>query len=288
MDDQTILVVGATGTQGGAVARALMEQTDANIQGLTRDASNPRALDLEERGISVVEGDLSDPERLTELFEDVDAVFGVTDFWEHGYDREIKHGRNLARAVEEAGIEHFVFSSVGGADRDSGISHFESKRRVEERIEELDLPVTILRPVFFLQNLEGMREQVVDGTLAMGLAPRVPLQMVDVENLGALAAQAFQNPDFYMGETIEVASDELTLQAAAVRLTEVIGRQVDAQHLSSSQVEAGMGEEYRVMFDWFNEHGYESDLTALRAEHDVDWTLFEAYLEREGWGKIEG
>ncbi len=232
-----------------------------------------------------MQGDLADRDRMLEVMADVDAVFGVTDFWEHGYEDEIQHGRNLVEAADEAGIEHLVFSSVGGAERDSGIAHFESKRVIEERIDDLGLPATILRPVFFMQNLEEMREGILDGTLAMGLAPHVPLQMLDVEDLGALVAQAFTNPEHYIDEAIEVASDELTLQAAAARFAAVAGRRVDAQHLAIEDVEAAAGEESAVMFEWFNEHGYEADLSQLRSDHDVDWTRFETYLRREGWGK---
>lgn len=285
MTPDDVLVVGATGTQGGAVVDALQAETEITVHALTRDSSKELPRSFEKTGISVVQGDLADRDRMLEVMQDVDAVFGVTDFWEHGYEDEVLHGTNLVEAADEAGVEHLVFSSVGGAERDSGIPHFESKRVIEEAIDDHGLPATILRPVFLMQNVEGMREAILDGTLAMGLAPHVPLQMLDVEDLGALAAQAFTHPDEYIGEAIEVASDELTLQAAAARFAAVTGRQVDAQHLSPEKLRAAAGEESVVMFAWFNEHGYEADLSQLRSDHEVAWTRFETYLQRAGWAK---
>lgn len=285
MVQRTVLVVGATGTQGGAVAEALLREDEVEVHALTRNPSSEPAEALDRAGATVVEGDLADRDRLRELLAAVDAAFGVTDFWEHGYETEVEHGVNLAEAADEAGLEHLVFSSVGGADRDTGIAHFDSKFEVEERIRELDLPATILRPVFFMQNFEGMREAILDGTLAMALAPGTPLQMVDAENLGELAARALDEPERYVGEAIEVAGDELTLQATAARFADLTGVPVRGHHLSLEELREAMGEEYETMFRWFNEAGYEADLTALRADHDVAFTRLEAYLEREGWAK---
>lgn len=281
-----ILVTGATGTQGGSVARSLLRRDDVTVHGLTRDASSQDAKEAEQAGVRLVEGDLSDREALVEIVDGMDAVFGVTDFWEHGYDDEVEQGVNLVEAVEDVGLEHLVFSSVGGAERDTGIAHFDSKREIEERIEQVGVPSTILRPAFFMQNLEGMREMIVGGDLAMGLEPGRGLQMVDIMDYGGLVAEAFGDPERYVGMRLEVASDEVTLQGAAARFSDVMGIDVRANALSMEELEASQGEEYAVMFRWFNEEGYKADLGSLRAEHEVSWNRLETYLEREGWGKV--
>lgn len=277
---QSVLVVGATGRQGGAVADHLLD-TDIEVHALTRDPDGEAAQALDQRGATLVEGDLEDRDALETAIENVDGVYGVTNFWEHGYDDEVEQGRNLAEAADAAGVDQFVFSSVGGAERDTGIAHFDSKYGIEERIRELDLPATIVRPVFFMQNFAGMRDDITGGTLALGLDHGVSLQMVDLDDIGAIVAGAFANPDDYVGEHIELAGDEHTLEGMAIRFDDVIDTDVAAEHLPVEAVEDAMGEEYAVMFEWFNQGGYEADLPRLRGAHDVDFTRLEEYVERE-------
>lgn len=283
MTVESVLVAGATGNQGGAVADHLFER-GVSVHALTRSPASDAALALEERGATVVEGDMNDPESLEPLVADVDGVYCVTNFYEAGYDDEVTQGRNMAEVAADAGIEHFVFSSVGGAERDTGIPHFDSKYDIEERLRTLDLPVTIVRPVFFMQNFEGMREDIIDGNLALGLEPRVPLQLVDVDTIGALVAEAFETPDEYIGEAIELADDELTLGAMAARFADIVGNTVEVTHVPIDTLEDQMGEESASMFEWFNDYGYEADLAGLRAEHDIDATRLEEYLDEHDWG----
>ena len=125
-----ILVTGATGTQGGAVARELVKR-GYSVQGLSRNPGSQRALELTELGIRVIKGDFDDAASLDAAMQDVYGVFAVTNYWEHGFEREIAHGRQLIDAAERAGVRHFVFSSVAGADSDSDLPHFDSKAQLE-------------------------------------------------------------------------------------------------------------------------------------------------------------
>ncbi|MFP8957872.1 NmrA/HSCARG family protein [Natrialbaceae archaeon A-CW3] len=280
MERDTILVIGSTGTQGGAVARHLLER-DVNVLALTRDSDQGEARELADQGAEVVERTISSKNNVEALIEDADGVFLMTNFWEHGYDDEVEQGTNVVELAADVGVDHLVFSSVGGADRDTGIPHFDSKWEIERRIDELDVPATVVRPVFFAQNFEGFRESIEDGNLALGLEPRTPLQVLDIEDLGAFVTEAFADPDRYLGEAFELASDELTLRAMAVRFADALETGVRAQHLSIDEVEDHQGEEYAVMFEWFNEHGYESPIDELQADHAADFNRLEAYLERE-------
>ncbi|QLG61244.1 NmrA/HSCARG family protein [Halorarum salinum] len=284
---ESVLVIGATGTQGGAVADHLMDD-GVTVHALTRDPDADAARSLEDDGAEIVEGSLDEIGALETAMEAVDGVFCVTNFWEHGYDTEVQHGRNAIDAAVESAVEHFVFSSVGGAERDTGISHFDSKWEIERHLEESDLNATVVRPVFYMQNLEGNREDVTRGTLALAMERHVPLQMLDVDDLGAFVARVFADPDRYVGEAFELASDELTLTATAIRMADVTGVDVTAQHVPPAALEEGMeqfGEEYRVMFEWFNEHGYESPIDELQAEHGLKFSRLEEYLERAGWDR---
>src|SRR5205814_8368667 len=99
-----------------------------------------------------VRGDLGHPSSRDSALRGVRAVYSVQDFWTVGAKREVQQGKNLADAAKKAGVEHFVYSSVGGAERNSGIDHFESKWEVEKYIRKLGLPATILRPAAFMEN----------------------------------------------------------------------------------------------------------------------------------------
>ncbi|WP_158056266.1 NmrA/HSCARG family protein [Halorussus halophilus] len=281
-----VLVTGATGTQGGAVVDHLLsgDHGEFEVHAMTRHPETSEAHVLADRGAEVVEGDLMQKNNLRPLVEDVDAVFGMTNFWEAGFDDEIEQGTNLAEVAAEEEIDHFVFSSVGGAERDTGIAHFDSKWQIEQRIRELDPPETIVRPVFFMQNFEGMRDDIESGTLAMGLAEGVSLQMIDADNIGGFVAEAFADPDRYLGEAYELASDELTVESAAQTFADVLDRPVEPIHVSIDDLREQMGEEMAVMFEWFNESGYEADIEALRANHDVAFSTLEEYLRRHDWG----
>lgn len=282
-----VLVAGATGQQGGAVTDRLLsgDHGDFEVHALSRSPESDACQLLAEQGATIVEGDLGEKDTLRPAVEDVDAVFCVTQFFTAGHEGEVEHGTNLAEVAADVGVEHFVFSSVGGAERDTGIPHFDSKYEVEERIRDLGLPATIIRPVFFMQNFEGQREDITDGTLALPLVEDVSVQIVNVDDIGGLAAEALANPDEYKGRAIELAGDEGTLEEMARVFTEVTGTDVEAQHVPIDAAREQMGEEYAVMFEWFNEHGYEADIDALGREHDIDLSSLEEYLREYGWAQ---
>jgi uncharacterized protein YbjT (DUF2867 family) len=181
-----ILVSGATGNQGGAVARRLLER-GFRVRALSRDTQKPEAQALAEEGAEVVRGDLDERSSVDRALEGAYGVFSIQNFYEGGYEGEVRQGKTLADAAKAAGVRHVVYSSVGSANRETGIPHFDSKGEIEEYKRQIDLPYTILRPVFFMQNWEMMRDQILDGPLAQPLDPEKPLQQVNVEDLGAFA-----------------------------------------------------------------------------------------------------
>lgn len=147
-----ILVTGATGNQGGAVVRRLLAD-GTPVRALTRDPSQPDARRLAEQGVEVVAGDFRDQASVVCAMSGARGVFSVQNMLDGGPEQESADGMAVADAAEAAGVSLFVYSSVGGADRRTGIPHFESKWRIERHIAALELPVTILRPVFFIDNL---------------------------------------------------------------------------------------------------------------------------------------
>src|SRR5262249_40495343 len=149
--DKPVLITGATGRQGGAVIRHLLPK-GWKLRALTRNSSNPAAQDLARQGIEVIQGDLEDPASPERAARGAYGIYSVQDFWSVGAKREVLQGKNLADAAKNARVEHFVYSSVGGAERNSGIDHWESKWEVEKHIRQLGLPATMVRPAAFMEN----------------------------------------------------------------------------------------------------------------------------------------
>jgi uncharacterized protein YbjT (DUF2867 family) len=154
-NDRTILVLGATGRQGGAVVRELTAR-GFPVRALTRDPGKPEAKALAGLGAAVVNGSLDDAVSLRRAMEGVHGAFSIqTPYGPGGAARETREGVAVADAAKAAGVKHLVYSSVGGAERNTGIPHFESKHRIEEHIRAARMRATILRPVFFMENFAG-------------------------------------------------------------------------------------------------------------------------------------
>lgn len=277
-DNKTILVTGATGQQGGATARHLLNR-GWSVRGLTRNPGSPAAQALAEAGAVVVEGDLDDRAALDAA---LDGAYGVYSFpnLSSGIEVEIRQGTAVADAAKAAGVEHFVQGSVGGAERESGVPHFESKWQIEEYVRGLGLPATFLRPAYFMENLNWKRAQILDGTYeSMGLKPDKAVQMIAADDIGAFAALAFENPQGYIGQGLEIAGDELTESQVVAIMEQVIGRRI-------SLVPGGPApnEDWALMIGWFNDKGFDADIPALRAIHPELMT-FETWLRKNGWDR---
>lgn len=273
-----ILVAGATGRQGGATVRALLER-GYSVRALTRHPESERAQKLAAAGVAVVKGDLGDPATLRPAVEGAYGVFSVTDFWEHGHDKEIAHGENLADAAQAAGVKHFVFSSVGGADRAPNVPHFESKWQVEQHLKTLSMPWTVLRPVSFM---DWDPAQLSGGKLESPLSPTTHLQQIAIDDIGRFAAEAFDHPSEWVGKTVEIAGDDRTMAEIAAALGKAMGRQVDYVQVPWADFEKGAGPEITAMFRWFESDGYHADVAGLRARHPF-LTSFDTWLQ-QSWG----
>lgn len=266
--DKLIAVAGATGQQGGATTRHLLER-GFRVRALTRDPNSERSLKLQAAGAEVVAADLANPESLGPALDGVYGVFSVQNFWlpDVGFEGEIAQGKNLADAAKAAGVQHFVYTSVGGAERKSGVPHFDSKWIIEQHIEALGLPATILRPVAFMDNNQYQRDAILSGTLpTWGIAPGRKLQIVAVDDIGAFAAIAFDRPDEFIGRAIELAGDDLTEDEVAAVFSRVTGRTVTVDR-SQPEGAPEPDAEMVAMIKWFNEHGYQADIDALRKIH---------------------
>src|SRR6266436_6491518 len=182
-----ILITGVTGHQGGAVAQAL-QNSGFRLHGLTRKPESEQALALARQGIEIVKGDLDDEATLRRALAGAWGVFSVQNTLEAGVEREEAQGKRLATLAREAGVEHFVYTSVGSANKQTGIPHFDNKWRIEEAVRGLRFPShVILRPVFFMENLLAPFS-LQDSTLAWALGVSTKLQMIAVDDIGWFGA----------------------------------------------------------------------------------------------------
>jgi uncharacterized protein YbjT (DUF2867 family) len=285
--DNTILVTGATGRQGGALVKHLLA-AQWRVRALTRNPGGRAAKELAASGVEVVQGDMDNVESLRAAMNGVYGVYSVQDFWTVGARREIQQGKNMADAARAAGAEHFVYSSVGGAERNSGISHWETKWEVENYIRKLGLRATMLRPAAFMENyyIDAVEIGILKGKLADPIRGNKPYQTIAADNIGAFAALAFQKPKDFIGLELEIAGSELTNLEAAQVFSRVLGRPVKFRKLPLPLVRLVLGKEFHEMFRWFNEAGFKADIPALKKRFpEVRLLNLEEWLRAEGWHK---
>lgn len=265
-NDRVILVTGATGQQGGAALRHLRDK-GFSVRALTRDPENPEARALVGHGTEVVRGDLNDTASLTRALDGVYGVYSVQALGPEGVESEVRQGLQLADAAKRSRISHFVYSSVAGSDRKTGIPYFESKFRIEEHLRGTGLHYTILRPVFFMENWLRMQETIRQGALALPVRPETTVSMIAVDDIGAFVALALEKPGHWQGRAVELAGDELPMTALAQAFGRMAGREVQYRQIPWEEFERGAGPDLTRMWRWFEESGNHVDSAALRQEH---------------------
>ena len=178
----------------------------------------------------------------------------------------MRRGGLIADAARDVGVPHVVYGSVGGAERHTGIPHFESKRRVEEHMTALGLHTTFVRPTFFMENFASFfAPKTEDGVVVLRapLAPGVPLQMVAVDDIGAAAAAALLDPTRVPGGAIEIAGDELTGEQVAAAFGDRAGLPARFEPLPLDVL--ADDPDQHAMFTWFTKPpAYRADIAATR------------------------
>lgn len=282
-----ILVTGATGAQGGGVARHLLRGGAYRVRCLTRNASSASAVALREAGAELVEGDLDDPASLAAALAGCHGAFGVTNFWEH-FGKELAQGRNLVAAVKAAGIAHFVFSTLPSTRRISGgsheVPHFDIKAQLEDDARQAGIPSTFVHVAFYFENflkffpLQGQ----AGGALSFGFPQgNTPLAGVAIEDAGGVVSALFARRAEFLGETVGIVGEDLTGAEYAAIMSRALGRPVDYQDIPR-ETYAGLGfpgaRELADMFD-FNRlfiPERKADLARSRA-------LYPGMQSFEGW-----
>lgn len=283
-ENRNILVTGATGKQGGAVARELLAR-GYSIRAMTRKPQNEAAQVLADLGAEIVQGDLDDAASLARAVEGVWGVFAVQNTWEAGVEREEEQGKRLARIAKDAGVEHYVYSSVASAHRHTGIPHFENKWRIEETVRRLGFPsYTIVRPVFFMENFLSpmMKAGLAEGKLLMALEPTTALQMIAVEDIGKYGAWAFDDHEALNGRAFDIAGDARTMPQTAEILGAAAGRKIEFVQTPIEEVRR-WSEDYAIMLEWFDAVGYNADIQGMSRESGIRPTSLDEWAAKVDW-----
>ena len=281
--ERPVLITGATGHQGGAVLRALAG-TGFAIKAMTRHPDSDASKAVAATGAELIRGDLNDASSLQNALKNMWGVFAVQNTWEAGVQAEEEQGKRIAQLAREAGVKHFVYSSVGSAHRHTGIPHFDNKARIEETVRSLKFPsYVILRPVFFMENLPS--PWFVNGdSLYSALAPTTRLQMIAVEDIGRHGARAFTEAEKLNRQEIDIAGDEITMPQAADALSKGLGRKISVVQIPISEVRKN-SEDFALMLEWFERVGYDVDIPKLERESGIKATKigeWAARLSRQG------
>lgn len=211
-----VLVVGATGKQGGSVARHLLT-AGFSVRAMTRNPDSDRARQLADLGAELVQADLNEPATLGPALDGAYGVFSVQNYWEKGvgYNGEVRQGKAIADAAKRAGIKHFVQSTMAAATSFEGVEHFAAKKAVEAYIEGLELPHTVIGTVYFIDNLldPKMGGGMTFPTLAGTLGQNTPFQLLAVDDIGAVVAEVFKQPERFVGERLDLAGDKLSVRS---------------------------------------------------------------------------
>ncbi|UFH57761.1 NmrA/HSCARG family protein [Spirosoma sp. KNUC1025] len=254
-----ILVTGATGNQGSAVTKGVLEQGKFTIRALVRNKASEKAKALETMGVELVAGDYDDVASLEKALQGVWGVFSMQDFT-HGVDVEVKQGKTVADLAKKAGVNHFVYSSVGSANRHTGIPHFDSKYQIEAYIRAIGLPYTILRPVYFMYNYRNMQAMIDNGLIALPLSPDTKLQQLSETDYGNMVATVFADSARFLGKELDVASVSISMNELAATFSKVLNKPVRYQQISLDRFREQTGDEMSLMFSWFESVGYSANL----------------------------
>lgn len=267
-NDRIVLVTGATGKQGGATLHHLARAGGFALRAMTRKPDAEAARALAALGAEVVQGDLDDAASLERALAGAWGVFAVQNTWEAGVEREEEQGKRLAELARRAGVQHYVYTSVGSAHLATGIPHFDNKARIEATVRGLKFPShVILRPVFFMENL--LSPGFLQGDrLVTALRPTTRLQMIAADDIGRFAARAFVDADRFSGVEAELAGDAPTMVDAAEAVSGIIGRKIAYEPIPIGVVREN-SEDFAIMLEWFERVGYSADIPALEARWGI-------------------
>jgi uncharacterized protein YbjT (DUF2867 family) len=278
-----VLVVGATGRQGNAVARALL-RAGFNVRALTRNLAHPTAEALRLRGARLAWADLDDASRLSDVMRGVRAVYAVTTPFVAGPAAEVRQGRTLVDVSQRLGVEHFIYSSVPAAARMSGVPHHDSKHEVERYLRSSGLPYSVLSSAFFMENLLGewWKARLSEGLLPLPFTDTQKLQQTALADVGSFVRLMLERRAEFLDRRVCIASDEVTPLEMAAMLARVFGRTL--RHVTPGTQQDAADAPLSAVHGWGDAGVGAADVEALRREFpEVNWHTLNGWASRQDW-----
>lgn len=275
MSDEFV-ILGATGGQGGAVARELL-RTGHRVRAVVRNPESTRSRELVEAGAQLAVADLTKVDQLAEAFADTAGVFAVTTPFKDGEDAELAQGDAILTAATRSEVRHLVFSSVAASAAFTGVPHFDTKHRIEVALQETSLRYTILGCTYFYDNMMGDRDAIDQGVLMMPIPTDAQLQQMSRDDLGQFVTSVFDAPDDFGGQRISLASDSVTPTQMAQTLTEVLGHRVQAESYDPDRID---NVDMRAMWKYYADHRSFVDIDDLHSRYpSIAWTSFAQWAQ---------
>ena len=276
-EKSTIVIAGATGAQGGGLARAILNDKNSNfkVRAITRDVNSDKSIELKKMGAEVVSGNIDDEESLKRAFEGAYGAYCVTFYWAHmDPEREISNAHNLAKAAKHADIKHAIWSTFEDTrkhfpltdnrmptiDSKYKVPHFDTKAEANHYFTDLGVPTTFLLTSFYWDNLIffGMGpKKGPDGkyyiTFPMGIKK---LPSIAAEDIGKCAYGIFKLGHKMIGKTVGIAGEHITISKMAETMTKLIEVEV---HYNSVTPEVFRGFGFPGADDMGNMFQYKRD-----------------------------
>ena len=264
--DRLVVVTGATGRQGGAVARRLLRD-GWRVRAVTRNPASKRARELGALGADVVKADFDDPATLRAACHGAHGVYSVQNPMISGVDAEMRHGVNVADAAHEAGVSHVVYGSAGTGTSDTGVGSWDSKLVIEDHMRRLGLPLTVLRPMAFMELMTD--PGFFPAASTWHVMPKLmggdrPVYWLCLDDLGAIAALAFADPGRFIGATLTLAGDVQSIDDCRAIWREVFGRSPRRIPMPVWLFERFTGTDLTTMWRWLHDSDFAADPAETR------------------------
>lgn len=264
--DRLIAVTGATGRQGGAVTRHLLSD-GWRVRALTRDPASAAARTLAGLGAEVVRADMADPPTLARAFRGAYGVYSVQNPVISGFEMEVVQGKNVADAALDARVEHLVYGSAG-VGRPTGVGSWDSKLAVQAHLRALGLPATVLRPMAFMELMTDKGYYPAVSTwhvMPKLMGADSPVYWLAVDDLGAVTARVFADPDRFVGEDLELVADVRSNLECRAIWQEVTGRRPPRFPMPVPLFERIVGTDLTTMWRWLHDNPIHADTAPTRA-----------------------
>ena len=281
-NNQLVVVMGATGRQGGAVARCLLAD-GWRVRGVTRSPTGDAARELAASGVEMVQADMADPDSIRRACEGAYGVFSVQNPMISGEEGEVLQGRNVADEAAAAGVSHLVYGSAGPGTPGTGVASWDSKVEVAEHTRSLGLPLTVLRPMAFMELMTD--RDLYPAVAAWHLMPKLvgeqrPITWLSAEDVGAIAARAFREPESYVGADLALAADLRTIAECRAIWQRETGRSPRRFPMPAWLFERFVGPDLTRMWRWLATHDVDVDLTETRAHLPTATTVDQFVRQR--------